>query len=62
MLDKEPLHGLISLGGFLGFGGLVLTLFQPQGSAEQVLSACSAAMGFGLLAIIIGAVRLRQKR
>jgi hypothetical protein len=62
MLDRELLQGLLSLGGFLLFGGLILAFLQPAGSAEQVVSVCSAAMGGALVGGVILFVRLRSSR
>jgi hypothetical protein len=62
MGDHEALRGLISLSGLLGFGGLILFFLQPPGSAERVLSVCSAMMGIVLFALIILVTRLRRPR
>jgi hypothetical protein len=62
MGDHEALRGLISLSGLLGFSGLILFFLQPPGSAEQVLSVCSALMGIALFALIIIVTRLRRPR
>ena len=60
MLDRELLRGLLSLGGFLLLGGVVLALLQPANSAERVVSVCSAAMGGALVVGLILFVRLRS--
>lgn len=63
MLDREVLRGLLGLGSFIGVGGLILTFLQPPGSAEQVLSVCSAGMGGALIGSVILVTRLgRGKR
>jgi hypothetical protein len=62
MLDRELLQGLLSLGGFLLFGGAILALLQPADSAERVVSVCSAMMGGALVGGVILFVRLRSGR
>jgi hypothetical protein len=57
MLDNETLRGMLGLGFFIGGGGLLLLFFQPAGSAEFILSACSALMGAALIA---GVIAIRQ--
>lgn len=58
MLDDEALRGIVGLGAFIGFGGLVLAFLQPPNSAEQVLSVCSAAMGLALVGAVMVILRL----
>lgn len=60
MFEREALSGILALGAFVGFGGLVLTFLQPPGSAEQVLSICSAAMGGALIGGVILVTRLQR--
>ncbi|MBW4438580.1 MAG: hypothetical protein KME04_15675 [Pleurocapsa minor GSE-CHR-MK-17-07R] len=62
MFDSETLRGFISLGGFVGIGGFILIFLQPPGSAEQILSICSALMGAGLIGAVILVTRLRRGR
>lgn|GEM_PF-4715841 len=62
MFDRELLRGLVSIGALVGFGGLLLAFFQPSGSAEQVVSVCSAAIGLSLIALVIGVARFQQRR
>jgi hypothetical protein len=61
MLDNETLRGLLAMGFFIGGGGLLLVFFQPAGSAEQVLSVCSAVMGGALVLGIVLARRYTQR-
>jgi hypothetical protein len=60
MFDTEALRGFISLGGFVGIGGFILIFLQPAGSAEQVLSVCSALMGGALVGGVLLMARLRR--
>jgi hypothetical protein len=62
MFDHEALRGLLGVGALLGFGGVILALLQPAGSAEQVLSVCSAAMGLMLIGLIIGLARFGRRK
>jgi hypothetical protein len=57
MLDNETLRGLLAMGFFIGGTGLLLVFLQPAGSAEQVLSLCSAAMGG---ALVLGIILVRR--
>jgi hypothetical protein len=60
MIDRDALSGMIGLGMFVGIGGLLLVFAQPPGSAEQVLSVCSAAMGAALVLGVILVTRLQR--
>jgi hypothetical protein len=62
MFDNEGLRSLLGIGALLGFGGAALTFLQPAGSAEQVLSVCSAAMGFTVIGVLIGLARFRRRK
>lgn len=53
----EALKAFLRLGIFIGLGGLVLVLLVPAGTAEQVLSVCSAALG---AAIVVGVVVIKR--
>jgi hypothetical protein len=61
MVDREALRGVLGMGGLLGMGGMILLLLQPAGSAEQILSGCSAMMGFTLIGMVILVTRLRGR-
>ncbi|MDZ4763343.1 MAG: hypothetical protein SGI73_02245 [Chloroflexota bacterium] len=62
MRDNEALRGVLSLGGFIGIGGLILIFLQPAGSAEQVLSVCSAVMGAVLVGGAVLVTRVWRQR
>lgn len=61
MLENEALRGILGLGAFIGFGGLLLIFLQPAGSGEQVISACSAAMGLALVGAVMAIIRLGKR-
>jgi hypothetical protein len=61
MLDNETLRGVLAMGFFVGGGGLFLLFFQPAGSAEFVLSACSAGMGGAIIAVVLLARRFDRR-
>ncbi len=46
---NEALKGFFRIGMFIGVCGLVMILFQPPGSAEFILSICSAVLGGAIL-------------
>lgn len=54
---NEALLAFLRIGFFIGGGGLVLLMLIPSGSAEFVLSACSAGMG-GV--IVLGVVAVKR--
>lgn len=56
-MDPEVLRGFLRIGVLVGGCGLVMALVQPRGSAEFVLSVCSALIG-GVL--ILGVVILTR--
>lgn len=58
MLDREALSGYLRLGFFIGGCGLLMIFFQPPGSAEFVLSLCSALIGGALIFGIVALTRL----
>ncbi|MCB9453727.1 MAG: hypothetical protein H6672_20040 [Anaerolineaceae bacterium] len=49
MLDRDLLTGFLRLGFMIGGCGLLMVFLQPPGSAEFVLSVCSAMMGAALI-------------
>lgn len=52
-MDVEVLKGFLRIGVFIGGCGLVLALTQTPGTAEFVLSVCSALIG---LALVVGVI------
>lgn len=62
MLDRDLLRTLLSLGALIGFGGLILAFLEPPGSAEQVISVCSALIGGALLALVLLVARTRRRQ
>jgi len=62
MFDRDLLRTLLSLGALVGFGGLLLAFIEPAGSAEQVISVCSAAIGGTLILIVILVSRFQRQR
>lgn len=62
MLDRDLLRTLLSLGALIGFGGLALAFLEPAGSAEQVVSVCSALVGGALLLVVLLVARLQRQR
>ena len=52
-MDTEVLKGFLRIGVLVGGCGLVLAVTQPPGTAEFVLSVCSALIG---LALVISAL------
>jgi len=62
MLDRDSLRTLLSLGALVGIGGLLLALVEPPGSAEQVISVCSAAIGGTLILIVVLVSRFQRQR
>jgi len=54
-MDRESLQGFLRLGVFIGGCGLLMVFVQKPGSAEYVLSVCSALIGG---ALILGVVLL----
>lgn len=58
MLGRDALQGFLRLGFFVGGCGLVMVPFQPPGSAEQILSICSAAMGGVLILGVVVVTRV----
>lgn len=48
-MDIEILKGFLRIGVFIGVGGLILALMQTPGTAEFVLSVCSALIGLALI-------------
>lgn len=61
MLDRETLRGILGAGFLIGGGGLVLVFMQPPGSAEFVLSVCSAIMGGALVGGVVLLTWLRHR-
>jgi hypothetical protein len=49
-MDKGFLKGFVSIGIFVGGGGLLLMLLEPRNSPEWVISLCSFLIG----AVLIG--------
>lgn len=62
MLDRDLLRTLLALSALIGFGGLILAFLEPPGSAEQVISVCSALIGGALLILVLVMARLRRQR
>ena len=62
MLDRDQLRTLLSLGALIGIGGLVLAILEPAGSSEQVISVCSAIIGFALLGVVVLVARFQRER
>ncbi len=62
MLDRDLLRTLLSLGALVGFGGLLLAFLEPPGSAEQVISVCSALIGGALLVLVVLIARFQRQR
>ncbi|MBK8023184.1 MAG: hypothetical protein IPK19_17600 [Chloroflexi bacterium] len=58
MLDRETLTGFLRMGFFVGGCGLLMVFVQPPGSAEFVLSVCSAALGGALILGVVALTRL----
>jgi hypothetical protein len=56
-MDIEVLKGFLRLGALIGGCGVVMAFMQPPGSAEFVLSVCSALMG----GTVIGGVFLLSR-
>ncbi len=48
-MDGEILKGFLRIGVLVGVGGLALAFIQPPGTAEFVLSVCSALIGLALV-------------
>jgi len=61
-MGSDALAGFLRLGIFIGGCGLVLAFVQPPGSAEFVLSVCSAALGGVLVAGVVIASRIFKQR
>ncbi|MBL8146114.1 MAG: hypothetical protein JNL34_06995 [Anaerolineae bacterium] len=62
MLDRDTLRTLLSLGALVGIGGLLLAFVEPPGSAEQVISVCSAVIGGTLILIVVLVSRFQRQR
>ncbi len=62
MFDREALRSLLTIGVLIGVGGLVLAVIEPAGSAEQVVSVCSAAIGAALIGVVLLVVRFQHLR
>lgn len=62
MLDRDSLRTLLSLGALVGIGGLLLAFAEPPGSAEQVISVCSAFIGGALILSVILVSRFQRQR
>lgn len=62
MLDRDSLRTLLSLGALVGIGGLLLAFVEPPGSAEQVVSVCSAAIGGALILLVVLIARYQRQR
>ncbi|MCK6577848.1 MAG: hypothetical protein L6Q98_07060 [Anaerolineae bacterium] len=58
MLDRGALTGYLRLGFFIGGCGLLMAFVQPPGSAEFVLSVCSALIGGALIVGVAALARL----
>ncbi len=56
-MDVEVLKNFLRIGVFVGGCGLVLALTQTPGTAEFVLSVCSALIG---LALIVGVLLISR--
>jgi uncharacterized membrane protein len=54
---NESLKGFLQIGMFVGICGLLMVFVQPPGSAEFVLSVCSALLG---AILVLGAVLLSR--
>ncbi|MBI5671165.1 MAG: hypothetical protein HZC41_24475 [Chloroflexi bacterium] len=52
-MDVEVLKGFLRIGVLVGGCGLLLALTQPPGTAEFVLSVCSALIGLALVAGVL---------
>ncbi len=61
-MDRELLTGFLRLGFFIGGCGFLMIFFQPPGSAEYVLSVCSAAIGGFLIAGVAILTRVMARR
>lgn len=62
MFDRDLLRALLSIGALVGFGGLALAFFQPEGSAEFIVSVCSAVIGAALITIVLLVARFQRQR
>lgn len=62
MIDRSILIGFLRLGFFVGGCGLLMIFFQPPGSAEFVLSVCSALMGGALILGVVVLTRLTRRK
>ena len=57
-MSRDALQGFLRLGFFIGGCGLLMIFFQQPGSAEYVLSVCSALIGAALIVGVIILIRL----
>ena len=55
---NEALKGFFRIGMFVGVCGLIMIFLQPPGSAEFVLSVCSALLGGAILLAVILTTRI----
>lgn len=62
MFDRDLLRALLSIGALIGFGGLALAFVQPAGSAEFVVSVCSAVIGAALIVVVLLVARFQRQR
>lgn len=62
MSQDSGFAGFLRLGFFIGGCGLVMALLQPPGTAEFVLSVCSALMGAALVAGVVITARLMRTK
>lgn len=60
-MGTDFLRGFMRLGVFIGGCGLVMVFLQPPGSAEFVVSLCSAFIGGALIAGVVILSRLSQQ-
>jgi hypothetical protein len=60
-MPTEALKGFLRIGFFVGGCGFIMIFMQTPGTAEFVLSVCSALIGFTLVAGVIVLYRIMNK-
>jgi hypothetical protein len=61
MFDRETLRGILSMGFLIGVCGGTMAFVQPPGSAEFVLSVCSAVMGAAVVGVAVVVSRIGRR-